>query len=75
MSGCLVPDKSWYTLEDFQWIDVTWDYVSKFKDVSVSLKNPEGGVVALKKLAANNAQKMLGVWLAPVETIGSRWRK
>ena len=63
--GCLVPDKSWYTLVDFQWIDGSWDYVSEFEDVSISLKNSEGEVVSLKQLAADEAQKMLGVWLAP----------
>ena len=62
---CLVPDKSWYILVDFQWIDGTWDYVSKFEDVSISLKNSEGEVVALKQLAADEGQKMVGMWLAP----------
>ena len=63
--GCLVPDKSWYTLVDFQWIDGSWNDVSEFEDVSISLKNSEGEVVSLKQLAADEAQKMLGVWLAP----------
>ena len=63
--GCLVPEKSWYTLVDFEWTEGNWDYVSTFEDVSISLKNSEGEVVALKQLAADEAQNILGVWLAP----------
>ena len=63
--GCLVPDKSWYTLVDFQWSDGNWTYSSKFEDVCLSLKNSKGELVTLKQLAADKAQKMLGVWLAP----------
>ena len=34
-------------------------------DVTVSIKDLEGNVETLKQLAVDEAQKILGVWLAP----------
>ena len=63
--GCLVPEKSWWTLVDFTWTNGNWDYSKDMDDVYVSVKDSGGNLQQLKQLAADEAQKMLGVWLAP----------
>ena len=63
--GCLVPAKSWWTLVDFTWKDGKWRYSEDMDDVDIAIKDVNGNTVELKQLAANEAQKMLGVWLAP----------
>ena len=63
--GCLVPAKSWWTLVDFTWHNGKWDYNSDMNDVSIEIKDSNGQQKVLEQLAANEAQKMLGVWLAP----------
>ena len=63
--GCLVPDKSWWTLVDFTWYDGEWKYTSNMDDVDLSIKDSGGIDRKLVQLASWEAQKMLGVWLAP----------
>ena len=63
--GCLVPTKSWWTLIDFTWKDGKWSYSEDMDDVNIAIKDVNGNLVELNQLAANEAQKMLGVWLSP----------
>ena len=63
--GCLVLEKSWWTLVDFTWTNGNWDYSKDIDDVCLSVKDSGGNLQQLKQLAADEAQKMLGVWLAP----------
>ena len=63
--GCLVPDKSWWTIIDFTWEKGRWKYVKEFEEAELRIKDAQGINRPLKLLQPNEAQKMLGVWLAP----------
>ena len=50
---------------DFTWKDGKWGYTEDMDDVNIFIKDVDGNIVELAQLAADEAQKMLGVWLAP----------
>ena len=63
--GCLVPSKSWWTIVDFTWNKGRWSYASDFEEASLRIKSVTGQLEDLRLLSPFEAQKMLGVWLAP----------
>ena len=63
--GCLVPEKSWWTLVDFTWTNGNWDYSKDMDDVYLSVKDISADIKQLKQLVVDEAQNMFGVWLSP----------
>ena len=48
----------------FSWHNRKWEYTTEMGDVGIDIKDAGGNPKVLKQLAADEAQKMLGVWLA-----------
>ena len=63
--GCLVPEKSWWTLVDFTWSNGKWKYAEDMDDEKIYIKDKDGNPTELIQLVSYESQKMLGVWLAP----------
>ena len=63
--GVFSPRKSWWTLVDFTWSDGKWEYSDDMDDEEIKIKDNNGTITKLTQLASFEAQKMLGVWLAP----------
>ena len=62
--GAIVPEKSWYGLVSFEWVDGEWSYGKNMEDAEVTVKNMQGAATQLKILDPDEAKKMLGVFLA-----------
>ena len=62
--GLLSVDKSWWFLIECMWNQGKW--IANDVDVGVDFvaKDSAGEIVSLKILQANEASKMLGVWIA-----------
>ena len=59
--GCLVPEKSWWTLVDFTWNEGKWEYTSDMDDVGLYLKDVAGVDRKLVQLTSWEAHTILGV--------------
>ena len=60
----MVPDKVWWTLVDFAWHNGRWEYSKDMDDVSVGIKDVDSPRNDLIQLAANEANTMMGFWMA-----------
>jgi hypothetical protein len=66
--GALEPSKSWWYLIQFKWDKGKWDYASRddmVEDIRLSSKDKDDVRTELQYLESHEAQKMLGVHLAP----------
>ena len=52
------------TLIELSWNNGKWEYRTEIEDISLAIKDIIGDTKELVQLTANEAQKMLGVWLA-----------
>ena len=62
--GCVISAKSWQTLVDFSWHEGKWKYNKNIDEFSIGINDAAGKCMNLVQLAANEAQKILGVWMA-----------
>ena len=62
--GAIVPQKSWYGLVQFDWVDGEWSYSSDMEDINITVKDMLGDGIELESLNPHEAKRMLGVFLA-----------
>ena len=48
--GAIVPEKSWYGLVHFDWVDGEWEYSTDMTDISIEVKNMKGKASQLQSL-------------------------
>lgn len=64
--GAIVPEKSHWYLVDFVWTNGLWRYASiEETPASISVRDSDGNVKVLSRLSTSEAQRTLGVRLAP----------
>ena len=63
--GALSADKSWFYLIDYVWLKGKWAAHDATTDIDLVATNVEGNIVSLKRLYADEASELLGVWIAP----------
>jgi len=63
--GAISVDKSWWYLIDYVWKRGKWIANDADTDIDLVANSAGGEVVSLKRLQADEASKMLGVWLTP----------
>jgi hypothetical protein len=64
--GATEPEKSFWYLIDFEWINGEWRYVRpKATDPPILVKNPYGKIVHMERKAPDEAERTLGVRQAP----------
>ena len=63
--GALSVEKSWFYLVDYVWSKGKWTAIDAAKDLDLVATSADGNLVSLKRLYADNASEMLGVWIAP----------
>jgi hypothetical protein len=63
--GTIRTDKSWWYLIEYVWYRGRWIAADARDDLDLTASTPTGEEVALKRLHANDAAELLGVWMAP----------
>jgi hypothetical protein len=64
--GAIVPAKSFWHLTGFKWTEGTWAYKNELESpATLSVRDCNGVMVELERLAPSAARRTLGVRLAP----------
>ena len=63
--GTIRPDKSWWYLIEYVWHHGKWIAADARDDLDLYATAPSGDEVSLKRLHADDAAEMLGIWIAP----------
>ena len=63
--GALSVSKSWWYLIEYVWKKGKWVAHDASSDLDLVATSASGDLVSLKRLYANEASAMLGVWIAP----------
>jgi len=60
--GALAPDKSWWYLVDFVWVNGTWKLSDKGEGLDLVAHDKDENEISLTYLMSSEAQQMLGVY-------------
>ena len=62
--GALKPEKCWWYLLDYEFVDGSWEYVTEV-DYNMSIPMPDGTFEQIQREDVFTSKKTLGVWDCP----------